>query len=193
VSDKLDAIVRGQAAHAGSNPEDGINAIAIAAKAIAKMQLGRIDPETTANIGIIRGGDAVNVVPDRVEIRGEARSHDLHKLEAQIAAMQRALEEAASEVPGASVAVHSERSYQAYRLSLQEPLIDRITKALATLGEETPEFRLTGGGSDANVLNARGIVAVPISTGMQSVHTNQECIALDSMVRCAELISLVLT
>jgi tripeptide aminopeptidase len=191
-SDKIDATVRGQTAHAGSNPEDGLNAIAVAAEAIVHMHLGRLDPETTANIGIIRGGEAVNVVPDRVEIRGEARSHDVNKLRAQILAMAQALEKAAAKFPGASVDVHIQRSYEAYRLALEEPLIHRIAKALATLDKTAPEFRLTGGGSDANVLNARGIVAVPISTGMQAVHTNQECIALASMVHCAELISLVL-
>jgi tripeptide aminopeptidase len=192
VSDKIDAIVRGKAAHAGGNPEDGINAIAIAAQAIANMRLGRLDPETTANIGMIKGGEAVNVVPDRVDIRGEARSHDVQKLDAQIAAMRQALKDATSNAPGASVEIHVERSYEAYRLSLQDPLVDRITTALATMGQEAPEFRITGGGSDANVLNARGILAMPISTGMQAVHTHDEHVALTSMVHCAELLSLVL-
>jgi tripeptide aminopeptidase len=192
VSDKFDAVVYGHAAHAGSYPEEGVNAIAVAAKAIANMQLGRIDDETTANVGLIRGGQAVNVVPDLVEIHGEARSHDVAKLDAQIAAMRQALENAVAEQPGARVEVDIRRTYEAYRLSPTEPLIVRICDALADMGEESPVFHLTGGGSDANILNTRGIAAVPISTGMQSVHTTAECIALCDMVRCADLVLRVL-
>jgi tripeptide aminopeptidase len=188
VSDKIDAVVHGLAAHAGSNPEDGINAIAIAASAIANMPLGRIDHETTANIGLIQGGQAVNVVPDRVEIHGEARSHSLGKLDAQIATMRRALQYAAAEHPAARLDVQIQRAYEAYRLACDAPIIQRIVKALEAMGEPSPQFHLTGGGSDANVLNARGIAAVPVSTGMQSVHTTQECIAVSDMVRSAELV-----
>lgn len=187
-SDKIDVIVYGRAAHAGSNPEDGVNAIRVAAHAIAAMPLGRIDPETTANIGIIRGGEAVNVVPDRVEMYGEARSHDTSKLDAQVAAMHGALVDVAAAYPGARLEVNVRRTYASYRLSQQDPLVQRIARALHEMGEEEPVFHLTGGGSDANVFNAGGITAVPISTGMQSVHTNQECITWAAMVRCAELV-----
>ena len=187
-SDKFDAIVHGQAAHAGSNPEDGINAIQVTSQAIAHMPLGRIDAETTSNIGLIQGGQAVNVVPDRVEIRGEARSHTTSKLDAQIAAMRQALEKAVSEHPGARLEIEVRRSYESYRLSEQDPLLQRICQALQDLGHTPPVFKLSGGGSDANILNARGIRAVPVSTGMQSVHTTEECIALDDMVTCARLV-----
>lgn len=192
VSDKFDAVVHGLAAHAGSNPEDGINAIAITAKAIANMPLGRIDHETTANIGLIQGGQAVNVVPDRVEVHGEARSHSVGKLDAQIATMRKALYDAATEHPVARLEVQVHRSYEAYRLKCDEPIIQRITEALQAMGDAPPQFHLTGGGSDANVLNARGITAVPVSTGMQSVHTTKERIAVSDMVRSAELILHVL-
>jgi tripeptide aminopeptidase len=191
-SDKLTAIVHGQAAHAGSNPEDGINAILVAAQGIARMPLGRIDEETTSNIGLIEGGQAVNVVPDRVEMRGEARSHDAVKLEAQISAMRGALQEAVAQHPGADLELDIRRSYEAYRLAKDEQLIQRIARALAAMGEPAPDLQLSGGGSDANVLNARGITAVPISTGMQAVHTNQEWISVSSMARCAELVVRVL-
>jgi tripeptide aminopeptidase len=187
-SDKFTATVHGQAAHAGSNPEDGINAILIAARGIAHMPLGRIDKETTSNIGLIQGGQAVNVVPDHVQMRGEARSHDVVKLDAQIAAMRRALEEAVAQHPGARLELDIRRSYEAYRLAKDEPLIQRIARALEAMDEPAPDFRLSGGGSDANILNARGITAIPISTGMQAVHTNQEWIAVSDMARCAELL-----
>lgn len=191
-SDKIDVIVHGRAAHAGSNPEDGINAIRLAAQAIAAMPLGRIDAETTANIGVIRGGEAVNVVPDRVEMYGEARSHDVRKLDAQIAAMRGALQDAVDACPGAGLEVDVRRTYVSYRLSEQSPLVQRIVQALRDMGEEEPAFHITGGGSDANIFNAAGITAIPVSTGMQSVHTNQECITLAAMVRCAELVLRVL-
>ncbi len=191
-SDKFDAIVHGQAAHAGSNPEDGVNAILVAAQAITGMPLGRIDDETTANIGVIRGGTAVNVVPDRVELRGEARSHDTAKLDRQIDAMRRSLQEAVDRHPGARLDLDVRRSYQAYRLSSELPIMRRIAAALDAMGEPAPEYRLTGGGSDANIFNAQGMAAVPVSTGMQSVHTHQERIAVADMVRCAELVAHVL-
>jgi tripeptide aminopeptidase len=187
-SDKFDAVVFGRAAHAGANPEEGINAIAVAAQGIARMPLGRIDDETTANIGVIRGGEAVNVVPARVSMRGEARSHDLAKLDAQIAAMRAALEGAVAAQQGARLELEIERAYEAYRLPLDAPLLGRVGAALEAMGEGAPTFRASGGGSDANVFNACGIAAVPISTGMQGVHTHQECIAVADMVRCAEFV-----
>lgn len=191
-SDRFAAVVHGRAAHAGSNPEDGINAILVAAQGIARMPLGRIDEETTSNIGLIQGGQAVNVVPDRVEMRGEARSHDTAKLDAQIATMRSAMEQAVAQHPGAQLELDIRRNYEAYRLAEDKPLILRIARALEAMGEPAPDLRLSGGGSDANIYNARGITAVPISTGMQAVHTNQEWIALSSMVRCAELVIHVL-
>jgi tripeptide aminopeptidase len=187
-SDKFDATIHGRAAHAGVSPEDGISAIVIAAQAIAQMPLGRIDPETTANIGLIQGGSAVNIVPDLVQIRGEARSHDLAKLDAQIASMRTALEGAVAAHEGAALELTINRTYEAYRLEMDAPLIRRVAAALEAMGEDPPIFHLTGGGSDANIWNARGIAAVPISTGMQAVHTPQESIAVADMVRCAELV-----
>jgi tripeptide aminopeptidase len=184
VSDKFDAIVYGRAAHAGAHPEDGINAIG----GIARMHLGRIDHETTANIGVMQGGEAVNVVPDRVTMRGEARSHDVAKLDAQIASMRQALQDEVEAHPGARLEVYVKRSYQAYRLAKDAPVLQRVAAALAAMGQGTPILKASGGGSDANVFNARGIPAVPISTGMSGVHTNQECIAVADMVRCAELV-----
>jgi tripeptide aminopeptidase len=187
-SDKFDAVVHGRAAHAGANPEEGINAIAVAAQGIAAMPLGRIDDETTANVGLIQGGSAVNVVPDRVSMRGEARSHDVAKLDAQIAAMRTALDTAVAAHQGAQLEIEIERAYPAFRLDEDAPLLCRIARALEAMGEDAPILQAGGGGSDANILNARGIAAVPISTGMQGVHTTGEHIAVVDMVRCAEFV-----
>ena len=187
-SDKFRARVHGQAAHAGVNPEDGINAIAIAAHAIAEMPLGRIDKETTANIGLIQGGQAVNVVPDLVTMRGEARSHDVSKLDAQVREMRAALEKAVAACEGARLELDIQRTYEAYRLPPNAPIIQRVIAILKAMGQDTPILHASGGGSDANVLNARGISAIPISTGMQAVHTTNESIAISDMAHCAEFV-----
>jgi tripeptide aminopeptidase len=184
--DKIRAIVHGKAAHAGAEPEKGINAIVVAAEAIAAMPLGRIDGETTANIGRIQGGTATNIVPDRAEMEGEARSHDERKLEAQVQAMTEALKKAANR-HGATAEIDVERSYTAFKLSEEDDIVRRAVAAARTLGL-TPALVPSGGGSDANVFNAGGIAAINVSTGMDKVHTTEEQIATADMVKCAELL-----
>lgn len=187
-SDKFDAVVHGRAAHAGAHPELGVNAIAVAARGIAAMTLGRIDDKTTANVGLIQGGSAVNVVPDRVMLRGEARSHDVRKLDAQIGAMRAALEAAVAAHEGARLELDVQRAYSAFRLDPASPLLRRVARALAAMGAGDLVLQAGGGGSDANILNARGVAAVPVSTGMQGVHTTDEHVAVEDMARCAELV-----
>jgi len=182
----LDAVVHGKAAHAGVEPEKGINAIRVAAEAIAAMPLGRIDEETTANIGVISGGRATNIVPDRVELRGEARSRDAGKLAVQTDAMVTALERSA-DAAGAQVSVDVTRAYDGYRLDEDDPLIELVSAAMRSLGL-VPRYKVTGGGSDANVFNARGMRTVQISTGMREVHTTNENIAVADMAAAAELL-----
>ena len=184
--ERIRAVVRGKAAHAGAEPEKGINAIRVAAEAIAAMPLGRIDAETTANIGYIEGGQATNIVPDRVEIRGEARSRDEAKLRAQIAAMRRALEEAA-QCHGAQVDIEIVRSYTAFRLDERTRIVQRAVAAARTIGVE-PRITASGGGFDANIFNAAGLPTIALSTGMQKVHTTEEYIRISDMVRSAEML-----
>ncbi|MGA9349600.1 MAG: M20/M25/M40 family metallo-hydrolase [Anaerolineae bacterium] len=188
--DKIRAIVHGKAAHAGAEPEKGINAIVVAAEAIAAMPLGRIDEETTANIGRIQGGTATNIVPDRAEMEGEARSHDEKKLEAQVQAMTEALEKAANR-HGATVDIDVQRSYSTFKLSEEDGIVRRAVAAARTLGL-TPALVPSGGGSDANVFNAAGITAINVSTGMDKVHTTEEQIAAADMVKCAEFLLAIL-
>ncbi|HHX64032.1 MAG TPA: M20/M25/M40 family metallo-hydrolase [Chloroflexi bacterium] len=184
--DSLVATVHGRSAHAGAHPEQGINAIRVAAEAIAAMPLGRIDEETTANIGVINGGDATNIVPDRVTMRGEARSRNTAKLEAQTGAMVNALESAA-QAHGATVNVQVTRAYEAYNLDEDNPIVRLVADAMRSLDIE-PCMVPSGGGSDGNIFNAAGIPMVQISAGMQEVHTCQEYVALDDMVAAAELV-----
>jgi len=188
--DKLKAVIHGKAAHAGAEPEKGINAIAVTSEAIASMPLGRIDEETTANIGRIQGGTATNIVPDRVEIAGEARSRNEEKLDAQMQAMTEALKKAASR-HGATVEIDVDRSYSTFQLSEKDGIVRRAVEAAETLGL-TPVLVPSGGGSDANIFNAAGIPTINISTGMEKVHTTEERIAVDDLVKSAEFLLAIL-
>jgi tripeptide aminopeptidase len=184
--DSLRVVVHGKTAHAGSEPENGINAIRVASEAIAEMPLGRIDFETTANIGIIEGGTATNIVPDEVRVRGEARSRDNAKLEAQTAAMVRAFEEAAAD-KGARAEITVVRSYSTYRLTPDTPVVAKAAAAAKRLGF-APLFKDSGGGADANIYAEAGIQCAVLSTGMDDVHTPQEHIAIADMVNAARLL-----
>jgi tripeptide aminopeptidase len=189
--DKLFATVHGRAAHAGAEPERGINAILVAAEGVAAMPLGRIDEETTSNVGVIRGGVATNIVPDRVELHCEARSRDEAKLVAQMQAMRAALKEAAARHE-AEVDLQQERSYDGFKLSPQTPIVKRAVAAIEAMGLE-PLLLPSGGGSDANVLAARGITAINLSTGMAEVHTVNEHIAVQDMTHSAGLLLRMVT
>jgi tripeptide aminopeptidase len=184
--DTLEITVHGRKAHAGSEPEKGINAIRVASEAIAAMPLGRIDPETTANIGTIEGGAARNIVPDEVRMQGEARSRDNLKLAAQTAAMAAAFQEAA-ERHGAHVEFKFSRSYSTYNWTEETPIVAQAVAAARRLGF-TPLLEASGGGSDANIYAEAGIPCAVLSTGMADVHTSREHIAIADMVNSARLL-----
>jgi tripeptide aminopeptidase len=189
--DSLQMAVFGKKSHAGAAPEMGINAIRVASEAIAAMPLGRIDPETTANIGVIEGGIATNVVPDEVRMRGEARSRDNLKLAAQTAAMARAFEEAA-ERHGARVEFKISRSYNSYVLTEATPVVATAMAATRRLGFE-PLLVGSGGGTDANIFAEVGITCAVLSTGQVEVHTPQEHIAISDMLDATRLMAEIVT
>lgn len=184
--DKITATVYGKAAHAGVNPEAGINAIYVAAKAIAGMKLGRIDPETTANIGVISGGKAVNIVPDSVYLEGEVRSLKEEKRKDYTARICRIIEETAKEA-GTHADVHTELLYEGFDLSEDQPVV-RIAAEAARLCGLNPSLTQSGGGSDANILNARGIPTVNLATGMENVHTTRETIKIADIEKTAQMV-----
>ncbi|MBC7223106.1 MAG: M20/M25/M40 family metallo-hydrolase [Anaerolineae bacterium] len=188
--DSLHVVVHGKKAHAGAEPEKGINAIRVAAEAIAAMPLGRIDEETTANIGVIHGGEATNIVPDRVEVKGEARSRDPEKLARQVEAMVRAFQEARDR-HRAGLDLEVTRAYEAYRLTEDTPIVREVMAAVRAQGLE-PVLMPSGGGSDANIFNALGVTTVNFSTGMEAVHTPEERIRLSDMVVGARVLEEVL-
>lgn len=194
-ANRLIFTVHGLAAHAGMAPERGINAIQVAAEGVAAMQLGRIDAETTANIGIVSGGDAVNVIPERVRLEGEARSHDAAKLAAQCRNMRAALESAAArhavtvggELRCARVESVVEPSYEAMNVPDAAPIVQLVLQAAAALGHGV-ESASMGGGCDANILNGRGFQVANLGTGMREIHTVREWLRVSDMVRTAAVI-----
>ena len=181
----LDVNVRGVASHAAVHPERGVNAIALASRAISGMNLGRIDDETTANVGIINGGGATNVVPGEVNIQCEARSHDRGKLNAQVEHM-RALFIGEAEARGGSAAVEVYDKYEAYRLNDDAPVLRVARAALAELGLEM-EPKIGGGGTDGNIFNNHGISALVVSNGEKNVHQLDECCAVADMEHSVRL------
>ena len=167
---------RGRACHAGVCPEQGISAITVAAHAIGRMQLGRLDPDTTANIGSIRGGSATNVVAGRCCVTGECRSLDRGRVEEVRDAMTTAMQAAADEA-GAEVDIAWTREYGGFLHTEDAPEVLLVSRACERAGFEPRTYR-TGGGSDANVLAAMGVPVVALACGMTGVHGTQEQIAI---------------
>lgn len=179
----IDAVFTGRPAHAGINPEDGRSAIAAAARAVTDLRLGRIDEETTANAGLIDGGSALNVVPAECRLAVEARSRDEGKLAELVQEMLDSFAFAAS-VAECEVEATVEDKYRGYRLAPDDPALLIARTALARAGFDPVEVEV-GGGSDANVLNERGLHCVNVANGMLNVHTADEEIAvvdLEAMV-----------
>lgn len=169
----------GRSAHAGITPESGRSAVLAAARAIARMPLGRIDSETTANVGTIAGGTATNVVAERCSVTAEARSRDERTLALQLTAMLDALTWAASECE-VDLETRVEKEFTAYRLGGGEPQVQLAMQALSSLGY-TPRLVPSGGGSDVNAFIRNGFPAVNLCNGMIAPHTPDERIAIASL------------
>jgi tripeptide aminopeptidase len=181
---KLQFILKGRSAHSGIAPEEGRSAIYAAARAIADLRLGRIDEETTTNVGKIQGGTAGNVVPDRCRVSAEARSRDARKLADVVQEILDSFAFAAAAVE-CELETTVDDDYEGYRFNRDEPVFALAWQALERAGFE-PQPVEVGGGSDANVFNARGVPCVNIANGMAEVHTPDEHIAvsdLDAIVR----------
>jgi tripeptide aminopeptidase len=192
-ANRIKVDIHGRAAHAGLCPEEGINALAVAAQALAGIQMGRIDAESTCNFGLIEGGVATNIVPAQVTLRGEVRSHSPAKLVRytenilnrfeEIAAAWR--KESGSDLP--TVEFETYDDYPALQLSHDDPVVQRV-KAAARLSGKDLSFILAGGGSDANIFCGRGLPTAIIATGMNQVHTVNEQLDLNDMVSLTELL-----
>ncbi len=169
----------GRAAHAGVRPEDGISAIAMATEAISGMTMGRVDADSTANVGTVHGGTATNVIAAQVDVTGECRSLDAERVEDLRASMDLCMRTAAAKAGGA-VDITWKREYAGFRLSEEAPIVDLVRQACVNEGLEARTFS-TGGGSDANVIAALGVPTVALSCGMSGVHGTDESIAVDDL------------
>lgn len=181
---KFLAVFHGRSAHAGFAPEQGVSAIQIAGVAISRMQLLRIDPETTANIGSICTVGPTNIVPDRCELHGEVRSLDSTRLRTQIDALTHTMESAAAEY-GGTVELSVVPCYPTYKLEEESEPVQRAARAARRIGVPV-RFKSTGGGSDANIFNNRGVPSVVLSCGYEKVHTTEEQIPLNQLVLLTE-------
>lgn len=183
---KINAKFIGKEAHAGVEPENGISAIQMAAEAISKMKLLRIDEETTANIGFISGGGPTNIVTKEVEFHAEARSLSDEKLKEQTDHMVKCCEEAAEKF-GGRVEVDVVNAYSAFKVEEDSEIVQKVKKACENLGFKATTMT-SGGGSDTNVLNAKGITAVNLGVGMRLAHTVDEHLYIKDLENAAELV-----
>jgi tripeptide aminopeptidase len=175
----------GRASHSGMYPEEGRSAIAAAARAIADLRLGRIDDESTANVGTIQGGTAGNIVPEWCSFDAEARSHDERKLADLVQEMLETFAFAAS-LADCEVETSVKKSYRGYRFKRDDPVVRLAATALEGSGHPAT-YGLSGGAADANVFNERGLPCLNLANGMTSIHTADEHIAVDDLDAMVEV------
>src|SRR5438067_1276553 len=184
-SHSMEVRFHGRASHSGMYPEEGRSAIAAAARAIADLRLGRIDEETTANVGIIEGGTAGNIVPEWCTFLAEARSHDERKLADVVQEMLDAISFAAG-LEDCEVETEVHKSYRGYRFKRDDDVV-RIADAALERSGFTPSYGLSGGAADANVFNEHGLQCLNLANGMQDIHTPDERIAVDDLERMVDV------
>lgn len=175
----IKTVIKGRKAHAGIDPENGINAITVAGKVLAQLPQGRLDEETTANVGLIKGGTARNIVADHVEIVSEARSIDDNKLEALCAQIVKISKEICKE-NGAHVEVKTDKLYYPVKLQETDEVVQIAKQAMLDLGLPVT-ITTTGGGSDANYFNRHGVPTAVLAIGMSKVHTTEEFLRVDDL------------
>ena len=182
--------VHGKAAHAGVEPEKGIPAISIAAEAVLGMPQGRIDFETTGNVGTIRGGLVRNAVPEDCVIEGEMRSMDFEKVETLVSSAKTHLDEVQRRHPGARVDARFHLGYPGYKLEPGDPAADLVFGVLRDLNME-PDPHPVGGGTDGNVFRGHGIASVVIGRGGYNQHTKDEYLVIPEMIDCARVVEAI--
>jgi tripeptide aminopeptidase len=175
----------GRAAHSGMYPEEGRSAIAAAARAISDLRLGRVDEDTTANVGLIHGGTAGNIIPEWCVLEAEARSHQEHKLEELVQEMLDTFSFAAG-LEDCEVETKVSKSYKGYRFKTDDTVV-RIAHAALERAGYRPSYGLSGGAADANVFNERGLACLNLANGMQDIHTPDERITVDDLEGMVEV------
>lgn len=195
-ADRMHWTIHGRESHAGVEPEKGISALKIAATAIASVSFGRIDEETTSNIGLLEGAGATNIISKKVDVYGEARSTDAEKLDRETERLSDAFHRAVDNAPTVEIdgKTHRarleekiERDYEALDVPDDSPVVTLLTEAADKLGHPIrPD--VTGGGCDANVYNARGIECVNLGCGMQDIHTVDEWMDIEQFHRAGAIV-----
>lgn len=187
----VDIEITGRAAHAGVEPEKGISAIRIAAELILALPQGRIDTETTANIGLITGGSARNAVPERVSVTGEFRSRNPDTLDSLVRDYESAAADLRARHPEARIELTLTKVFDGYRLSGEHPVIAACTTALAAI-DLTPALHPSGGATDANIFAGHGIAAAVLGLGGIHFHTTREELSITNLVNGARFIEALL-
>ncbi|MGG1628671.1 tripeptidase T [Rossellomorea sp. NRS-1567] len=183
---KVRATIYGKTAHAGVAPEKGVSAITIAAKAISKMPLGRIDEETTANIGRFEGGKATNIVCEQADILAEARSLVPEKMEAQVEKMKAAFQSVAEEM-GGKAEVEVQVMYPGFKFKDGDEVVEVAKRAAKKIGRPS-ELLTSGGGSDANVIAGFGVPTVNLAVGYEEIHTKSERMPVEELNKLSEMV-----
>jgi tripeptide aminopeptidase len=178
--------IKGKAAHSGAEPEKGISSIKAASDAISQLKPGRIDSDTTYNIGMINGGTAINIVPEQTVVRAEARSLVEEKLEKISGEIMEIFKKSVTGY-GAKINIKSEREYNGFYIAEDEKCMEIAARALRNMGI-CPSVVSTGGGSDINILNARGKKALNLSSGMENIHTSKEYVKINQLINLAVLV-----
>ncbi len=176
----------GRASHAAVSPEKGINALTMAMRALSEFPVGRIDADTVANIGSIKGGHATNVVPDRIKVTGEIRSFEQKRLN-ELRQLLCDKSHSQAHAMGGKVEIDFRNGFTGFKLFPHEPVVQRLEKALKTLGYE-PDPLVYYGGSDANVFNNKNMTAVNIGIGASNPHSHQEFIHIQDLVDGVKLV-----
>lgn len=181
-----DVTITGKAAHAGLEPEKGVSCVSILAEALNHIPIGRLDEKTTANIGVIQGGEATNIVMDRLLVKGEVRAIDPQRADQLIAQMQQAFEEAATKF-GGEVTINVKKMATGFHIEDDEAVMQLFIQSAEKLGYEVIR-EISGGGSDANIFNLGGKTCVNFSIGYDKIHTTEELVVIDEMEKAVNLV-----
>ncbi len=181
----LAVTVHGKSAHAGMEPENGVNSITALASAIAMLPQGRIDNETTVNTGLISGGTATNIVPNLASCKIEIRSISEIKIKRLISKIKKTIDREVRK-RGAAAEIIENLEYPGYKIHKEDEIAKIAGQALESIGIR-PEYDSSGGGSDTNIFNSRGLKALNFSCGMMKVHTTEEFIEIHDLIKGTEL------
>ncbi len=182
---RVDASITGRGAHSGYEPEKGLSAIKIASEIIMQLKEGRIDHETTANIGLIKGGTVRNAVPESVHLNGEIRSRNLDKLKAHTAHFQKVFDDISKKYPESKIDLTLFKEFDPYTFKKDHEIIERAKKVLKKIGLAA-KLEPSGGGTDVNIFHTKGIDALCVGACYYNAHTTREYVIISEMVKAAE-------